>query len=99
MVYKKGHCHLQGYTPPPPLLAPSNVHDDVYDNVISGNESSLEMLISRSLEIKIIWTFDRLSNFFFNKSCTHITFKYAVKHRYMDNGYMCLDVILFTSFL
>ena len=56
---------------PPPLLPPSNVHDDVYDNVISGNETLLEMLISRSLEIKIICTFERLSNFFFNKPCTH----------------------------
>ena len=34
---------------PPPLLAPSNVHADVYDNVISDNETLLEMLISRSL--------------------------------------------------
>ena len=42
--------------------------------------------LSRSLEIKPIWTFDMEfpTN---NKSCTCITFKSAVKHRQLGYGY------------
>ena len=36
--------------------------------------------LSRSLEIKPIWTFDTEFPTIFNKSCTYITFKSAVKH-------------------
>ena len=42
--------------------------------------------LSRSLEINAIWTFDTEFPTFFNKSCTYITFKSAVKHRQL--GYM-----------
>ena len=41
----------------------------------------------RSLEIKPIWTFDTEFPTFFNKSCTYITFKSAVKHRQLGYGY------------
>ena len=34
--------------------------------------------LSRSLEIKLIWTFDTEFPTIFNKSCTYITFKSAV---------------------
>ena len=34
--------------------------------------------LSRSLEIKPMWTFDTEFPTIFNKSCTYITFKYAV---------------------
>ena len=37
--------------------------------------------LRRSLEINAIWTFDTEFPTFFNKSCTYITFKSAVKHR------------------
>ena len=37
--------------------------------------------LSRSLEINVIWTFDTEFPTIFNKSCTYITFKSAVKHR------------------
>ena len=37
--------------------------------------------LSRSLEINAIWTFDKEFPTIFNKSCTYITFKSAVKHR------------------
>ena len=37
--------------------------------------------LSRSLEINAIWTFDTEFPTIFNKSCTYITFKSAVKHR------------------
>ena len=36
--------------------------------------------LSRSLEINAIWTFDTEFPTIFNKSCTYITFKSAVKH-------------------
>ena len=39
--------------------------------------------LSRSLEIKAIWTLDTKFPTIFNKSCTYITFKSAVKHRYI----------------
>ena len=42
--------------------------------------------LSRSLEINAIWTFDTEFPTIFNKSCTNITFKSAVKHRQL--GYM-----------
>ena len=35
--------------------------------------------LSRSLEIKPIWTFDTECPTIFNKSCTYITFKVTVK--------------------
>ena len=37
--------------------------------------------LSRSLEINAIWTFDMEFSTIFNKSCTYITLKSAVKHR------------------
>ena len=43
--------------------------------------------LSRSLEIKTIWTFDTEFTTIFNKSCTYITFKSAVKHRQLSYGY------------
>ena len=42
--------------------------------------------LSRSLEIKPIWTFDTEFPTIFNKSCTYITFKSAVKHRQLSYG-------------
>ena len=39
--------------------------------------------LSRSLEINAIWTFDTEFPTIFNKLCTYITFKSAVKHRYL----------------
>ena len=47
--------------------------------------------LSRSLEINAIWTFDTEFPTIFNKSCTYITFKSAVKHRqYKDCVFMKL---------
>ena len=43
--------------------------------------------LSRSLEINAIRTFDTEFPTIFNKSCTYITFKSAVKHRQLDYGY------------
>ena len=43
--------------------------------------------LSRSLEIKPIWTSDIEFLTDFNKSCTYITFKSAVKHRQLGYGY------------
>ena len=43
--------------------------------------------LSRSLEINAIWTFDTEFPTIFNKSCTYITFKSAVKHRQLSYGY------------
>ena len=43
--------------------------------------------LSRSLEIKLIWTFDTEFPTIFNKSCTYITFKSAIKHRQLGYGY------------
>ena len=37
--------------------------------------------LSRSLEMKPIWTFDSEFPTIFSKACTYITFKSAVKHR------------------
>ena len=42
---------------------------------------------SRSLEINAIWTFHTEFPTIFNKSCTYITFKSAVKHRQLGYGY------------
>ena len=42
--------------------------------------------LSRTLEINAIWTFDTKFPTFFNKSCTYITFKSAVKHRQLAMG-------------
>ena len=42
---------------------------------------------SRSLEINAIWTFDTEFLTIFNKPCTYITFKSAVKHRQLGYGY------------
>ena len=42
---------------------------------------------SRSLEINAIWTFDTEFPTIFNKPCTYITFKSAVKHRQLGYGY------------
>ena len=41
---------------------------------------------SRSLEINAIWTFDTEFPTNFNKSCTYITFKSAIKHRQLGYG-------------
>ena len=43
--------------------------------------------LSRSLETNAIWIFDTEFPTIFNKSCTYITFKSAVKHRQLDYGY------------
>ena len=43
--------------------------------------------LSRSLEIKTIWTFDMEFPAILNKSCTYITFKSTVKHRHLSYGY------------
>ena len=43
--------------------------------------------LSRSLEINATWTFDTEFPTIFNKSCTYITFKSAVKHRQLGYGY------------
>ena len=43
--------------------------------------------LSRSLEINAIWTFETEFPTIFNKSCTCITFKSAVKHRQLGYGY------------
>ena len=42
---------------------------------------------SRSLEINAILTFDTEFPTIFNKSCTYITFKSAVKHRQLGYAY------------
>ena len=42
---------------------------------------------SRSLAINAIWTFDTEFLTIFNKPCTYITFKSAVKHRQLGYGY------------
>ena len=41
--------------------------------------------LNRSLEINAIWTFDTEFPTIFNKSCTYITFKSAVKHRQLGH--------------
>ena len=43
--------------------------------------------LSRSLEINAIWTFDTEFPTIFNRSCTSITFKSAVRHRQLGYGY------------
>ena len=43
--------------------------------------------LSRSLEINAIWTFDTEFPTIFNKSCTYITFKSAVKYGQLGYGY------------
>ena len=43
--------------------------------------------LSRSLEINAILAFDTEFPTIFNKSCTYITFKSAVKHRQLGYGY------------
>ena len=45
--------------------------------------------LSMSLEINAIWTFDTEFPTIFNKSCTYITFKSAVKHRQLGYGGDC----------
>ena len=49
--------------------------------------------ISSSLEINAIWTFDTEfpTTCIFNKSCTYITFKSAVKHRQHRQQYVNTD--------
>ena len=48
--------------------------------------------LSRSLEINAIWTFDTEFPTIFNKSCTYITFKSAVKHRQLGYIYIYICV-------
>ena len=43
--------------------------------------------LSMALEINAVWTFDTEFPTIFNKSCTYITFKSAVKHRQLGYGY------------
>ena len=43
--------------------------------------------LSRSQEIKAIWTLDTEFPTIFNKTCTYITFKSAIKHRQLSFGY------------
>ena len=42
---------------------------------------------SRALEINAIWTLNTEFPTISNKSCTYITFKFAVKHRQLGYGY------------
>ena len=43
--------------------------------------------LSRSLEVKLIWTFDAEFPIILNKTCTYITFKSEAKHRQLSyNG-------------
>ena len=53
--------------------------------------------LSRSLEINAIWTFDTEFPTIFNKSCTYITFKSAVKHRQLGYGYMSTQPQIYTE--
>ena len=46
---------------------------------------SEDLIISRSLEMNAIRTFDTEFPTIFNKSCTYITFKSAVKHRQLGH--------------
>ena len=48
--------------------------------------------LSRSLEINAIWTFDTKFPTIFNKSCTYITFKSAVKHICSYLNYYILSI-------
>ena len=50
--------------------------------------------LSRSLEIDAIWTFDTEFPTIFNKSCTYITFKSAVKHRQLGYGYIIYITVM-----
>ena len=43
--------------------------------------------LSMSIEINAILIFDTEFPTIFNKSCTYITLKYAVKHRQLGYGY------------
>ena len=43
--------------------------------------------LSRSLEMKAFWIFDTEFTTLFNKSCTYITSKSAVKHGQLGYGY------------
>ena len=43
--------------------------------------------LSRSLEIKLIWTFDTEFRTIPNKSCAYIIFRSAVKRRQLRYGY------------
>ena len=43
--------------------------------------------LSRSPQIKLIWTFDIEFLTIFNKPCTYITFKSAIKHGKLRYGY------------
>ena len=43
--------------------------------------------LSRSLEKNAIWTFDAEFPTIFIKSCTYITFKFAVRHRQLGYCY------------
>ena len=52
----------------------------------TGNAKNEDL--GRSLEINAIWTFDTEFPTIFNKSCTYITFKFAVKHRQLGYGYL-----------
>ena len=47
--------------------------------------------LSRSLEIKPVRTFGKEFPTIFNKSCTYITFKSAVKHRQLRYDYTLGD--------
>ena len=55
--------------------------------VENWNEPEQSIDLGRSLEIKPNWTFDTEFPTIFNKSCTYITFKSAVKHRQLSYGY------------
>ena len=55
--------------------------------VKNRNEPKQVLPKSRDLKIKLIWTFDTEFPTIFNKSCTYIAFKSAVKHRQLSYGY------------
>ena len=50
--------------------------------------------LSRSLEINAIWTFDTEFPTIFNKSCTYITFRSAIKHRQLSSDFVPQHTIL-----
>ena len=54
--------------------------------------------LSRSLEINAIWTFDTEFPTIFNKSCTYITFKSAVKHRQLKDEFI-VSLVIHTAFI
>ena len=55
--------------------------------------------LSRLLEIKIIWTFDKELQTILNKTCTYITFKSVVQHVYVYTEHDEHCYLTFMTFL